>query len=91
MWFCHKISTKNATYSINLSSQPISSFYLGDFAQRTVETGPSVFFMIKSKASKSMSLYAHMYINPRQKFHGSRNSENKTLLMSAGSAVKLGN
>lgn len=36
-------------------------------------------------------VYIHMYISPRQKSHGSRNSENKTLLMSAGSAVSLGN
>lgn len=36
-------------------------------------------------------IYIYMYISPRQKSHGSRNSENKIILMSDGSAVKLGN
>lgn len=71
-----------------------SLFSLSDFPQRTVERGLPIGFMIKIKASKSMSLYmhththmyihayiyiyTHMYVNPRQKSHGSRNSENKT-------------
>lgn len=36
-------------------------------------------------------IYIYMYISPRQKSHGSRNSENKIRLMSTGSEDKLGN
>lgn len=43
-------------YSINFSSKPLSSlFNLSDFSQRTV------CFMIKIKASKSVSLYMHTH------------------------------
>lgn len=69
----------------------VTNLYHGCFTlvtlQRTVETELSVFFKIKTNSYRSVSqcMHTHVftYIYERQKSHGSRNTENKTLLMSA--------